>query len=318
MATVSAAEDDRSSAQPPSSTGAVSIPRGDDSFLCRIRRDPQKRATLCNDGVLLSSLLYSTVDILLQWPELEACQKPVGSWLVGSYAMVSAYRISSYISQPSTAEGEEDRALHLRQPNLIPKVVAYLTWTLLLPFFCYWTLMGSWKVVPLLWQGQQACLPDGAPLWFVAFCQLLCYFWALLYSAYLIGILRFEYRLYRAEQALRAIESPETLRRWGRMSVLNPEEQAVGLTSGSMPLADGLDAIEIKNLPEKKICAGSNLLSCSEECAICLTGFHKGDTSRELPTCGHNFHKECIDLWLLRSATCPLCKCNVATSGSAI
>jgi hypothetical protein len=33
-------------------------------------------------------------------------------------------------------------------------------------------------------------------------------------------------------------------------------------------------------------------------CVICIEGFAPRDYVRELPGCGHVFHKRCIDLWL--------------------
>uniref|UniRef100_A0A2N9H4F6 RING-type domain-containing protein n=1 Tax=Fagus sylvatica TaxID=28930 RepID=A0A2N9H4F6_FAGSY len=34
------------------------------------------------------------------------------------------------------------------------------------------------------------------------------------------------------------------------------------------------------------------------ECAICLEDFEDGDVCRELFTCKHTFHKQCVDEWL--------------------
>jgi len=43
-------------------------------------------------------------------------------------------------------------------------------------------------------------------------------------------------------------------------------------------------------------------------CAVCLTDFESGDLVLPLP-CRHIYHAECLGLWLLRSATCPMrCK----------
>jgi hypothetical protein len=48
--------------------------------------------------------------------------------------------------------------------------------------------------------------------------------------------------------------------------------------------------------------------SCS--CSICLSNFDDGDTIKMLP-CFHQFHSPCIDRWLTRSTTCPVCKHSV-------
>merc|ERR550514_1063677 len=288
------------------------------ALLGRIRQDPQKRATLYNDGVLLLSLSYSALDILFQWSEFQACQKPVGLWLMGSYAMVVVFRLLNYVGQAYTPEGEEDHAWlwRIRQQPLVPRMAGYFTWGVLLPIFLGWTILGTFRVGPVLWHGQTHCLPEGAHPWFVAFCQVLCYFWSLLYTVYLVGILRFEYRLRRAEAALREIETQDSLMRWGRMSLLETEEggfrggpnDALGLGLGL-----GLTPADIAELPVESVCSGSPLLA-DDECAICLTAFRSGDSARRLPSCQHTFHKECIDLWLLRSVACPLCKSGVASS----
>ncbi|KAF3792982.1 RING-H2 finger protein [Nymphaea thermarum] len=47
------------------------------------------------------------------------------------------------------------------------------------------------------------------------------------------------------------------------------------------------------------------------ECAICLSEFEGEDVFRLLPTCGHGFHPDCIDGWLVSHCTCPVCRCNL-------
>ncbi|GKC88630.1 zinc finger, RING/FYVE/PHD-type containing protein [Tanacetum coccineum] len=44
------------------------------------------------------------------------------------------------------------------------------------------------------------------------------------------------------------------------------------------------------------------------ECAVCLEGFRGGDKCILLPNCRHNFHANCIESWLIRSAACPICR----------
>jgi len=43
--------------------------------------------------------------------------------------------------------------------------------------------------------------------------------------------------------------------------------------------------------------------SAADTCGVCLIDFEEGDELRVLP-CGHRFHRDCIDLWLLEQSTC--------------
>ncbi|KAM4649452.1 RING finger protein 215 isoform 1-T1 [Amazona ochrocephala] len=47
-----------------------------------------------------------------------------------------------------------------------------------------------------------------------------------------------------------------------------------------------------------------------DSCAVCLDQFHKSQWLRVLPCC-HEFHRDCVDPWLLLQQTCPLCKRNI-------
>ena len=45
-----------------------------------------------------------------------------------------------------------------------------------------------------------------------------------------------------------------------------------------------------------------------EVCSICLEPFIAQQKVKELPGCTHQFHTNCIALWLLQSRVCPFCK----------
>ena len=42
-------------------------------------------------------------------------------------------------------------------------------------------------------------------------------------------------------------------------------------------------------------------------CPICLCEYEEKQELRRLP-CGHLFHRECVDEWLLSRASCPTCR----------
>ncbi|KAG0533436.1 hypothetical protein BDA96_04G193400 [Sorghum bicolor] len=48
------------------------------------------------------------------------------------------------------------------------------------------------------------------------------------------------------------------------------------------------------------------------ECAVCLAELQDGEEARFLPRCGHGFHAECVDMWLVSHTTCPLCRLTVS------
>lgn len=51
---------------------------------------------------------------------------------------------------------------------------------------------------------------------------------------------------------------------------------------------------------------------CNEtNCAICLEDFENKEEVRELPSCSHTFHINCIDEWLMRQGSCPICRRDV-------
>lgn len=47
-----------------------------------------------------------------------------------------------------------------------------------------------------------------------------------------------------------------------------------------------------------------------DNCIICLNDFSSFEMARCLP-CNHVFHEDCIDMWLLRNAVCPLCQASI-------
>nr|GMD18769.1 probable E3 ubiquitin-protein ligase RHY1A [Ipomoea batatas] len=70
----------------------------------------------------------------------------------------------------------------------------------------------------------------------------------------------------------------------------------------------GLSAEEIKRLKEERFENGGDE---SSVCPVCLEEFLAGVKISPLP-CSHVFHHGCISSWLEKSASCPICRFDVA------
>lgn len=64
-----------------------------------------------------------------------------------------------------------------------------------------------------------------------------------------------------------------------------------------------------KYKPSRDVSVGS-LSSSNDGCAICLEGYYAGQELREMP-CHHEFHRACVDPWLINNRTCPICLYNI-------
>ncbi|KAK7309382.1 hypothetical protein RJT34_06058 [Clitoria ternatea] len=74
--------------------------------------------------------------------------------------------------------------------------------------------------------------------------------------------------------------------------------------------AKGLSGDLVEKIPKIKITTDNNVDASGERvsCSVCLQDFQHGETVRSLPHCHHMFHLPCIDKWLFRHGSCPLCR----------
>ncbi|GMI69654.1 Arabidopsis Toxicos en Levadura 68 [Hibiscus trionum] len=70
----------------------------------------------------------------------------------------------------------------------------------------------------------------------------------------------------------------------------------------------GLEPVVVAAMPTLKF--NSEGFNSFEEtqCSICLGEYQEKHVLRIMPKRGHNFHLSCIDLWLRKQSTCPVCR----------
>nr|GMC75737.1 NEP1-interacting protein-like 2 [Ipomoea batatas] len=96
------------------------------------------------------------------------------------------------------------------------------------------------------------------------------------------------------------------LRGYDQQGIINSSSDDYG---GEVPLR-GLSGDSLKNLPSHVL---TSEVKAAETicCTICLQDVRVGETARNLPRCNHTFHLSCVDKWLARHASCPVCRRDV-------
>ncbi|CAK9172736.1 unnamed protein product [Ilex paraguariensis] len=90
-----------------------------------------------------------------------------------------------------------------------------------------------------------------------------------------------------------------------------PNQQIQGGLVRSLSRFSGIDKIVVESLPFFRF---SSLKGSREglECAVCLAKFEDVEILRLLPKCRHAFHIDCVDQWLDKHSSCPLCRHKIS------
>ncbi|KAH0449176.1 hypothetical protein IEQ34_022976 [Dendrobium chrysotoxum] len=70
----------------------------------------------------------------------------------------------------------------------------------------------------------------------------------------------------------------------------------------------GLEPVVVAAIPTMKYCREAFHSKEDTQCAICLGEYQDKEVLRVMPTCHHKFHLICIDVWLQKHSTCPICR----------
>jgi len=256
------------------------------------------------DLVLFMSLMWLSLDLYLSWDSFRYCPRPIHHWLLASYLIMLTMRAASVVSSRWTSTHAGFFLLNLRQGGHKQTLVNFM-WFVITPLFSLWTMLGTYWIFVVMSRAPDT-MPGGMHSIILVVWQVMSYLWFGMYGYVGLVAWRFERCLRSAESDLRSLEDGETIARWGRISNLeNYRSLPTVMAAGAMtPLSIGA-------LPGVRPYRRRSVAAGNDDCPICLENFQEGDTVRELKACSHVFHKSCVDLWLLRSSECPLCKTKV-------
>ncbi|KAL5768781.1 hypothetical protein ACOSP7_015326 [Xanthoceras sorbifolium] len=99
-------------------------------------------------------------------------------------------------------------------------------------------------------------------------------------------------------------------------SAVHRNQQNPALISSTSRFS-GIDKTVIESLPFFRF---SSLRGSKQglECAVCLSKFEDIEILRLLPKCRHAFHINCIDQWLEKHSSCPLCRHKVSAEDPTV
>ncbi|XP_022737672.1 RING-H2 finger protein ATL20-like [Durio zibethinus] len=99
------------------------------------------------------------------------------------------------------------------------------------------------------------------------------------------------------------------VRNYGRRRNLPVTEFSTSISPSPAVIMTGLDGPTIESYPKTKLGESGRLPKPNDNtCPICLSEYQPKETLRSIPECNHYFHANCIDEWLKRNASCPLCR----------
>jgi len=242
---------------------------------------------------LLYYALGSTCFSLLWWRAIGPCDSQLGMWLSAELALLGSFLCLFTVG----ARSSPSALSWFLQPQTRAADLAFkASWALLLPLSVVSLERGaSWlsrEISKELAEDQlrnSHCLTDstciGAAITLVVFGLL-----TIGYAVFAGNVLWYDRSIRTGATIMSKVEDGDLIARWG------PQPPT---------LASELTGLSVSRLSELHLstCETPDFASCS----ICLEQIQVGDQFRRLP-CEHTFHKSCLDLWLLRQGSCPMCK----------
>lgn len=98
---------------------------------------------------------------------------------------------------------------------------------------------------------------------------------------------------------LRLAEARRAVDRGSEIDIEQPVQRTI---------TNGLEPAVVAAIPTMKFHHDAFSSWEDAQCSICLGEYQEKEVLRIMPKCGHNFHLSCIDIWLTKQSTCPVCR----------
>ncbi|XP_010058375.2 probable E3 ubiquitin-protein ligase RHA1A [Eucalyptus grandis] len=93
------------------------------------------------------------------------------------------------------------------------------------------------------------------------------------------------------------------------MDGLSPSFVQVPVQTLTAMIKSQVPVVEYARFLERRGCRGEGDGGGGGGCAVCLSSIEGRDEVRELSSCSHAFHRECLDRWVDHNqVTCPVCR----------
>lgn len=253
----------------------------------------------CRVSFALMLAGLGVTDQIMQWGSLLQCSRPMHDWLLGTYMCACALRLAYKVATRYFV-ADSDFPWYLRRSKKWGPLPPICLATLILvpvPFISCWSIIGMNWLNDVLENSRDSLASSTGHAHVAAVVACLIFnvlgvLAALVFVFYACIVSR---SFAAGGEAINAISDADFVQRWGPPQPILAED-----------FRSGLGPDEIACLPCDEVLSDYTE-SHAGNCAICLNKFAKQDRVRRLPNCKHEFHRPCIDQWLLRVSSCPLC-----------
>jgi len=239
-------------------------------------------------------LAYSILANISEWSAYKTCAAPIQIFITGSeLTFLVLISTVAFLKAPDL-------------PDIPRKLLTYLFHWVLTPLCVYLPVQGTiWQIIDM--RDSPQCPTVGI---------FSLSIWVGILSVYLIGAFLGYITYWKVQNWWKIYQFRRRTMRLNQM-ISHGEYDALNqmlLEAGELNDRVGLLKGDIEKLERRNFSQSfANMMSASqlETCPICCEDYKIGDEIVSLPKCSHAFHPECVEVWLMKTPLCPLCRKNV-------